>query len=375
MKILFLSVSTGGGHINAAKAVKEEVLSKYPSAECLIVDALKYIHPFLDKVVIGSYLSLVRKVPEFYGGLYKLSENSSGINNITSSLGKILAKYLVKLIADFSPSLIVCTHTFPLQMISYLKEKGSIKSPIVAIVTDYVNHPFWNLRNIDALVVPGTHVEKEMLDVGIPPKNIYPLGIPLSKDFIHSEGKKITREGLELDDKLTALIMGGSLGIRSVYNSFKLVMNSKQDIQIIVITGENSTLKQKIQQELLSYPRVKQNNVKIYGYTNKVSMLMDASDFIITKAGGMTISEALAKKLPIFLISPIPGQEERNTSFLVNNGAAVLISARDNIDDIIKTTILNPKRLESIKKSANILARPNASYDTFQLFEKLLNIL
>ena len=372
MNILFLSVSTGGGHMNAAKAVKETIASKYPNAKCLIVDTLRYISPLLNKLIVGSYLSMVRNAPDFYGGLYKLSEYNKGISSLTSTSSKLIARYLTDLIKDFCPSIIVCTHTFPLQMVSFLKEKNVISVPIVAVVTDYVNHPFWNLHNIDALVVPGNHVKRDMIKTGIPKGIIYPFGIPLSEDFIYKNDKAEMRRTLQLDDKLTALIMGGSLGIRSVYNSFKLLMNSKKDIQILIVTGENNKLRKKIQQELLNYPLNQQDMVRILGYTNNVSNLMDAADFIITKAGGMTISEALAKELPIFLISPMSGQEERNTSFLVNSGAAVTISSKEDIDNILDNTIYNPEQLERIKQKGKLLARPNASYDTVKLFEGLL---
>lgn len=375
MKVLFLSVSTGGGHIKAAKAVKDVIVSKHPNSECVIIDTIKYINPIIDKLIVGTYLSLIKNVPCFYGNLYKLSEYSKGINSLTNAFSKLLAKYIINLIKDFSPSLIVCTHTIPLQMVSYLKGKGSISTPIAAIVTDYVNHPFWNLPNIDALIVPGDNIKADMLKTGIPDNIIYPLGIPLLKDFLYKSNKIKIREALKLENKLTALIMGGSLGIRSVYNSFRLLMNSKRDIQILILTGENIKLKKKIEQELLNYPVYQQKNVKVFGYTNNVSILMDAADLIITKAGGLTISEALVKELPIFLISPIPGQEERNASFLVNSGAAVAISLEDSIDEIISEIIFNSENLSSMKHKARLLARPNATYDTVRLLEKIASAL
>jgi len=371
MKVLFLSVSTGGGHIKAAKALKDVVISKYPYAECIIIDTLKYINPIIDKLVVGTYLSLVKNIPYFYGNLYKLSEYSKGINNLTNAFSKLLAKYIINLIRDFNPSLIVCTHTIPLQMVSYLKTKKIISVPIVAIVTDYANHPFWHLPNIDALIVPDNHVKTDMVKTGIPHNIIYPLGIPLMEDFTYKTNKTEIRKILRIEDKLTALIMGGSLGIRSVYNSFKLLINSERDIQIIVLTGENTKLKKKIELELLNYPVCKQKNVKVFGYTDNVSVLMDAADFIITKAGGLTISEALAKELPIFLISPIPGQEERNAAFLIDSGAAVEISTEDNIDEILNNTIFNPQKLSLMKHKARLLARPYATHDTVRLLETL----
>ncbi|HOJ10873.1 MAG TPA: glycosyltransferase [Clostridiales bacterium] len=374
MNILFLSVSTGGGHIKAAKALEETVVSKYSGAKCLIIDTLKYISPFLDRMIVGSYLGIVRNIPEFYGRLYSLSEHNNRINNITINLSRLLSKYLISLIKDFTPSVIVCTHTLPLQMVSFLREKKIISVPVVAVVTDYVNHPFWNLEYVDALIVPGNHVMDDMVKAGIPESIIYPYGIPLSENFLNKWEKAEIRKALGIENKLTGLIMGGSLGIRSVYNPFKSLMNCmncKPDFQIIVVAGLNSKLQRKIERDLLNYPETHHNRVKVLGYANNISDLMDASDFIITKAGGMTISEALIKELPIFLMSPIPGQEERNTTFLVNSGAAVEISPRDDIGDVLGKTIYIPEKLTMMKEKAKALACPYACYDTVKLLESL----
>lgn len=454
MDILFLSVSTGGGHIRAAQALKNYIETFYPSSRCRIVDTFKHISPLADKLIVKSYLNIINRLPFLYGSLYNLSERNKNIINATYTFSRLFSHKIIPLIREFKPSIIICTHTLPLQMVSYLKNKGIVNLPLVAIVTDYVNHPFWNLNNIDAIIVPHEVVLEDMVKSGIPKNIIYPFGIPLSTDFLknhhsHKPNKKVLPNTQDIKGTLTGLIMGGSLGIRSVYSSFKMLINSERQMHINVVTGTNSRLRRKIDKQLSSYCTrdVKNNNsnrnnsididnssyrnsisfngrdngsninsyiykdktIRVFGYTDKIPELMDMSDFIITKPGGMTIAEALVKKLPIFLMLPIPGQEERNLSFLIRNGAAVdlnpknkkaahryeksslcdrvrgnfynkisnlykisNLNGKDNFDEILANILDNKEALENVKRAAEDLARPNACKDISILLKKLV---
>ena len=365
MDILFLSVSTGGGHIKAAEALKDYVKGRYPHSRCLIVDTLRYISPFLDKCIVGGYINIINNMPFLYRSLYNLSENSKNIINMTHTACCIFSHKLMPLISSFNPSIIVCTHTFPLQMVCHLKQKKVISVPIAAIVTDFANHPFWKLGNMDALIVPHDNIKLEMSRAGISRNIIYPYGIPISEGFLIKRDRKKILKSLGLEDKLTGLIMGGSLGIGSLYNSFETLAKSKRDVQIIMVTGKNVKLKNRVES------RISSKSIKVFGYTNIIPYLMDISDFIITKPGGMTISEALVKELPIFLTSPIPGQEERNHHFLISSGAAAEIKPVDDPDFVLTNILDNASNLKNMKEAAKCLARPYSCRDTALLLEKL----
>lgn len=369
MNVLFLSVSTGDGHLKAAEAIKEYVLQKYPLSRILIADTLKYISPVVDRLIVGGYLNTVKSTPHIYGKLYKLAEADENITDISKSLNKVLSHKLNNLINEFNPSIIVCTHTLPLQMLSYLKRKGKVTIPVVAIVTDFVNHLFWKLENIDAFVVAHEYIKHDMVNMGIPHENIYAYGIPVSQKFLHKKDKKNILESLKLENRLTALVMGGSLGFGEIPCVFKSLLNCDRDLQIIVVTGKN----EKLHKQLESYLINNQKQVKILSYTNRIADLMNISDIIITKPGGMTISEALVKQLPIFIMSPIPGQEERNARFLVNSGVAVRILPDENINNIFYQVLDNPLRLKHMKEMASYLARPYAAKDIVGLMEELMS--
>jgi len=369
MKVLFLSVSAGGGHLRAAEALKECLELKYLDSKSIIIDTMKYINPLVDKLIIGSYLSAVKKTPAIYKKIYELSDSGVNINNISKSVNKFLSFRIKKLIDEFKPSVIVCTHPFPVQMLSNLKKKGQVTVPIVAVVTDYAVHLLWTFDCIDAFVVAHDLLKLEAIDKGFSGDIIYPLGIPVSNNFLRKRDKPTIFKELNLEEKLTVLIMGGSLGFGEVRDVFQALLRSEKDLQIIAITGQN----QKLKKQLEKYSINTGKSVKILSYTEKVSDIMDVSDLIITKPGGMTITESLVKELPIVIMSPIPGQEEKNAQFLLANGAAIRITQNDNVESVLSQIIDDPSRVLHMKEKARLLAKPNSCEDIIALLETFVS--
>jgi processive 1,2-diacylglycerol beta-glucosyltransferase len=368
MNVLFLSVSTGGGHFKAAEALKDKIEEMYPDSKTLIVDTIKYVNPIIDKLIVGGYLSTVKKTPQIYGKLYTFTETGDNINDFSRTVNKLMSFKIRRLINEFNPSVIICTHPLPLQMLSILKKSGKVQIPTIAILTDYASHPLWLHKHIDAYVVAHSSMKYEMMSHGIPEDIIYPIGIPVSYDFLQIKDRKAILNEMQLEDKMTVLIMGGSLGFGEVCDTFKSLLTSKRNLQIIAITGQNPKLKRQLEKLVACTKK----HVKIFSYTDKVADLMEVSDFIITKPGGMTITEALVKSLPIFVTSPLPGVEERNSHFLMNNGAAVRLLDTDNIESILNQILDNPLRLNHMKAMASYLAKPNSTEDIIALIERLL---
>jgi processive 1,2-diacylglycerol beta-glucosyltransferase len=320
-----------------------------------------------DKLIVGSYLGTLKKTPKVYGELYKLSESMENITDITKTVNKMLSNKLCRFINDFNPSVIVCTHAFPVHMVSSLKYKKNINIPIIAVVTDFANHMFWKNDNVDAYIVAHDYVKQCMIETGIPKDKIYSYGIPISSDFLNKKDRKTILQELGLEDKLTMLLMGGLLGIGKVQDIFKQLLSCNRDLQIIAVTGDN----QKLRESLKELADNSKKKVKIFGYTNRVSDLMDASDFLITKPGGLTISEALAKNIPIIMLPPIPGQEERNAKFLLNSGVAASLYPGDSIEGLLTQILDTSLRFHHMKEMSAHLSRPNSSQDILNLMEKL----
>jgi processive 1,2-diacylglycerol beta-glucosyltransferase len=370
MNILLLTVAAGGGHTKACEAIKTAILEKYPESNILIMDTLKRINPVLDKIIIGSYLNTIKTTPQLYGMLYEMSESTNDIRDFTKNLNVILAHRIKTLILQHKPDVIVCTHPFPLQMLSSLKKRKRVTVPTIGVLTDFVSHPFWMHECIEAYVVSHQFMKNELVRKNIPEGNIYPFGIPVSSEFMQKKEKAKLQMEFGLEDKLTLLVMGGSLGFGEVGHIFESLIRSEKDLQIIAITGNNSSLKKQLEKTAENSHK----KIHIVGYTNRVSDYMDVSDFVISKPGGMTIAESLIKELPLFIISPIPGQEERNTEFLLNNGMAARLVIRDEIDNILSQILDNPLRINHMKEMARYYAKPNASHDIVGLIEKLITL-
>ncbi|HOQ00149.1 MAG TPA: glycosyltransferase [Acetivibrio clariflavus] len=369
MNVLYLSISMGAGHLKAAEALKEYVEQRYPDSRSQIVDTFKYVNPIVHKLFVDGYLSLIRNIPCVYGALYRMSERMENINRLSNALSKVFAYKLVKLIKDFNPSIIVCTHPFPLQIVSCLKKEKKINIPSIGILTDYVNHPFWFHDNIEAYIVAHDKIKKDMVKCGIPENRIHTYGIPVSKAFLQKTPRCKLLEKYGLKDKFTVLIMGGSLGFGDIKKVFLAFLECRKNIQLIVVTGKNIKLKHQLQ----NYINLYNKNVLLIGYTNEVNNLMDIADLIVTKPGGMTISEALVKELPILIMSPIPGQEERNCYFLTSNGAAEKIDAEKDLRQIIDAILDNPHKLKIMREKSKMLSLPNSGYNILNLMESLIS--
>ncbi len=191
MKILILSVSAGGGHSHAAEALKSYIKLNNNKAEITVIDTLKYINPLIDKVIIGSYLKTLKVTPSLFGKLYDHSEDDEGLATVISSnLSKIMTYKLYHLINEFNPDIIICTHPFPAEMISIMKDKGKLNIPSLTILTDYSPHSFWIQEHTDAYVVSNSDMIDEMVSRNVPKNKIFDFGIPVSPSFLKNMIKK-----------------------------------------------------------------------------------------------------------------------------------------------------------------------------------------
>jgi processive 1,2-diacylglycerol beta-glucosyltransferase len=380
MKVLFLSASTGGGHYKAAEALYEQIELYRPSSGSLIIDALKEINPQIDRLIVNSYLGAVKNAPFIYSTLYKLAESGQGFCNAARNLNGLLSGKLLNLIRDIQPSAIVCTHTLPLQMLSCLKAKGRLDIPVIAVVTDFSSHMFWRLDGIDAFIVAHESIRQDMAGMGIPAEKIHTFGIPVSSNFLKKTDKAAVLGELGLLQKPTFLVMGGSLGLGCVEQVFESLLNMDRDIQVIAVAGRNVKLKERLE-HMASGSRTR---ARVFGYTDRIPDLLGVSDYFVTKPGGMAISEALVKHIPILLLPPLPGQEERNADFLTGMGAAIRLlpggwsQAQLGSDECIRqitgefaSVLDHPLKAKGIKEKALQLARPESSIDTVNLIDCL----
>ena len=318
-RILIFYASYGGGHLNAAKSIKEYIDNNYNDCETELIDCMKYVNKPIEKITTTAYKEMAKKLPWAWGKIYSDSQKGP-LAHICSRSNMIFAIKLMKLLRKKKPDLIISSLPFGSQMCSYLKRKRKINSKIATIMTDFSPHDQWLIGNeyTDYFFVAHDEMKQYLISKNIDNSKIFSTGIPISSKFLQQYNKKEILNKYKLEEnKKTILFFGGGefgLGKTKTIQIFEDLVKNFDNIQIIAIAGKNE--KMKAQFESIVEKFQKQNSIKILEYTNEVPELMSISDLVVSKPGGLTTSESLASNLPMIIINPIPGQEEENAEFL-----------------------------------------------------------
>ncbi|MCI8654712.1 MAG: glycosyltransferase [Clostridia bacterium] len=365
-KVLIFYASYGGGHLSAARSIKEYIDSNFPNIDSELIDCVKYINKAFNSVTTKAYSEMAKKVPMLWGRVYKRSE-SGPLATISNTSNKVMAIKLNKLLKEKQPDLIICTHPFGSQMCSYLKKKGKLDCKIATVMTDYAPHNQWLVghKYIDYFFVSHDGMKSALLKKGIDNSKVYATGIPLSNKFLLKYNKSEILNGFGLDaNKKTVLFFGGGefgLGKSKTLDIFKSLVLNDNNIQVVAVAGKNQKMKANF--ENVVEQNNKEHSVRILEYTDKVPQLMSISDLVVTKPGGLTTTESLASGLPIVIINPIPGQEEENAEFLEKNKVAIWIRKNDNVESILNDLFSNPNKMREMKIRARIMAKRNSTKD------------
>lgn len=372
-KVLILSVAVGAGHMRTAEALREAAGTLYPGAEIRILDTFRYASPFLGKVVLGAYMEMLKKSPQLYGFLYRQAEHGKPL----SGKGKVgfshiiniaAAPRLVQYIKDFKPEIIACTHAFPLGLVSFLKKKGVFRGPVFAIITDYDVHSFYIFPEVDNYIVGSEVLIPQCLDFGIDPVRVHATGIPIHSQFTSRYDKALLRKQIGLEpDMPVILLMGGGLGMGPIDSVFK-TLGTGSGYQLICVAGANTALRKKLD----SVARDMACRVQIHGFVENIYVFMAASDFMVGKAGGLACAEAMALGLPILIVDPLPGQEEKNTEFMTSAGAGVRVNAA-NLASVVKDYLKDPAKIEIMARASATRGKPYAARDAVKLMAQALD--
>lgn len=370
MKAIIFSVSAGGGHSHAAEAIKNYIMLNEPNSEVEIIDTLKYINPIIDKVVIGSYLNTIKITPSLFGKLYNFAENDDALSAVSGKIIELLANKLLPLINNFRPDVLIATHPFPTEMISVLKGKFKINMPIVSMLTDYAPHSFWIHPGIDAYIVSNDDMITEMIHRGVSIHCIYSLGIPVKPDFLQKFSKGETLKELGLSNEVpTILMMGGSLGMGKISQIYENLIESSLSFQVLIITGNNK----KLFEDLNNFSQNSPKKTRVLGFSKQINRYMQSCDLLLTKPGGLTITEALICKIPLAIFSPIPGQEEKNAEFLLRHNLAINLENGKNCRQPVENLLSSPQLINSMRQNCIKYAKPNAGNDIYVLLKQLIS--
>ena len=350
-KVLVFYASYGGGHLSAAKSIKNYIDEYYDDVQVEMIDCIKYINKALDKVTTAAYREMAKKAPWAWEKVYNNSQKGI-MAHISNGANKVMANKLFKLFEEYKPDIVISTHPFGSQMTSYLKQKNKTNCILATIMTDFASHDQWLIGNkfVDFYFVSNSFMKNEMVKNNIPENKIFVTGIPISNRFMQSYNKKEICDLFDLDStkKIILFFGGGEYGLgKDKTVSILSCLADFTNIQVIAIAGKNEKLKKAF--EDIVKQKKKEKVIKVFPFTDKVPELMAISDLVITKPGGLTVSESLASHLPLIVINPIPGQEEENAEFLENAGCAIWLKKKDNVKEVLSNILTNSKMLENMK--------------------------
>jgi processive 1,2-diacylglycerol beta-glucosyltransferase len=334
--------SLPSGHHQVANAVIHYVTSRTTTIECKKIDLLNRWNPYIESMITKTYLSWIQHFPKSYALVYKTLAYQSKKNRTYKHYDLLFKNKMAKIIAEEKPDLIICTHAFPSYLLNNLKKSGACDVPVLNIYTDYFMNDVWGKDRIDYHFVSDMRMKGDLMNLHrIPESKIVVTGIPVDE--------RLTRKSSvqKHNKQLTILVSGGSAGLGSLK---KLVLNSKNDdrIRFLVMCGNNKLLYQEISD-------LHATNIDPLPYISsreEMDQLYQTADAIITKPGGVTISEAVKKRLPIFIHSALPGQEEINLRHLVDLGIVFKLNdTRKNIAEQVISKLNNKTRMMEIQCS------------------------
>ncbi|MFD3155699.1 glycosyltransferase [Haloimpatiens sp. FM7330] len=335
MNILILTGKFGMGHCSVASTLKQDIEDRYIDANVSVHDIFECISPKYYNIIYKFYGLMINKASLIYNAHYKFTYSNKKSNLIFQNY--FIAK-IEKLIDEKNADMIICTLPFCSEIISAYKKKRGSDLPLITCITDVTTHVEWISPNTDAYIVPSYSIKMKLISKGVPRDIIYVNGIPVKKQFRNINRNNVI-EGNERDKRL--LIMGGGLGIIQLKNDFIKKINGLNNVKTTIITGNNT----KLYNELIN----KYENIEVIGYTDKVYKYMGQADIIISKAGGVTLFEAINAELPILVIRPFIGQEIDNAHFIENEKMGEIIwNKSEDVYIKVKNLINNKLKLKSM---------------------------
>ena len=363
-KVLLLSASAGAGHVRAAEAIEKAFKQRKDSANFEVhhFDVLNYTNKLFRHLYSKAYIDLVNKMPEVPGWVYDKLDKPWKNERRRLALDKLNTRPFVKLLREYQPDLIVCTHFLPAEIVSWLRAKERLASRQAIIVTDFDVHAMWLVHHYERYFVAVDEARAYLEALEIPADKITVSGIPIDPVFAIRKDKQEMRakHGLA-PDRTTILLSAGGFGVGSVDALVHSLMPLKHRAQVVAICGRNEELKERLTKLAARIKPDATVTLKPFGYTKEMDELMTASDLVLGKPGGLTTSEALAKGLVFVIVNPIPGQEERNSDHLLEAAVAIRCNNLPTLSYKLDRLLGDPQRFKSMQANARRMGHPNAA--------------
>lgn len=370
--VLILSANLGTGHYQVSGALKSSLAKARPDLNIVIYDFFDHVEPLLKHLIRFSYEQSIKHFTYGYQWFYEATRNLSPDSRLHQTLHTVGRQKLMETLKRLSPGAVVCTFPNPAGVVSTIKIRESIDIPLITVITDVAVHSQWVHPNVDAYLVATDIVAEGLKKMNVSQDLIHITGIPLRDGFERQTFSNESWQKYKLNrDLFTLMVLGGGGGLLSGAETICSILSATSlPIQILAVTGTNYAMCNKLQQ-LSSYSRIP---IRVFGYVENIAELMEMSDLLLTKAGGVTIFEALAKNLPMIIHKPLPGHESGNVHFLLSHNCAVLADSEDSAVEHIKSFVRNPSKLDEMKSSITRVSKPNASKDATDIILKYLDL-
>ncbi len=363
-RVLILSASAGAGHLRAAQAIERALAETGGAKEVRNVDTLYYTNPMFRNLYSKAYIEMVNKSPELLGWLYDHLDKPWKHERRRLAFEKLNTRPFVKLLESYRPDVAICTHPLPAEIISWLRSKEKIETRQAIVVTDFDMHAMWLCRHYERYFVAIEETRVHLESLGVPAAKITVSGIPIDPAFARPKDKLEMRLKYGLrPDLTTILVSAGGFGVGPIDALMASLCRLDHPAQVVAICGRNEKLKARLDALASGLPGDARVTLHPVGFTDAMDEYMAASDLLLGKAGGLTTSEALARGLALVIVNPIPGQEERNSDHLLEEGVAIRCNNPGALAYKVDHLLDNPARFAAMRANALRLARPRAAFD------------
>lgn len=372
-RILVLSASVGAGHLRAAQAVELALRQVVPHATVKNLDVLDLTNTAFRRIYGKGYLDLVNKAPHVLGYFYDLLDQPSKEgrrDRLRLAVQKLNLLKFIRFLQEEPWDLVINTHFLPAEMIATLRKEGKLTLPQVTATTDFETHRMWVNEPCERYFTATAEGAEYLRHWGVPRgTDIIPTGIPIHPVFSEPKPREtcLNNQGL-VGDRPVVLQLAGGFGVGPIEKLFRALLDVEVPLEVVTVAGRNEKVKERLQ-ALAKHPR---HRVKILGFTEQIDELMGCADLVMSKPGGLTTSETLARGAAMVIVNPIPGQESRNSDFLLENSAAIKVNNIATLAHKVTLLLRDPDRLKQLKANARRLGRPRAAFD---VVEKSLALL
>jgi processive 1,2-diacylglycerol beta-glucosyltransferase len=360
-RIAVLHATSGSGHLTAARALAAAMAEQEPGAIVREVDTLVFASRLYRDTYARSYNTMAARAPALWGVLYR-SWAGARVNRTTAparlAVDRLNLRRLVRVLEAEEADAVVCTHFLPVEALSPARGRGRMRSPLYCVITDFTAHPFWAFPHVDRYFVASDAVAAELARHGVARERIEVTGIPVHPRFGRPIGKAEARDRLGIHPgRPMVLVMGGGNGVGPMSELAERLAAIPQSPQVVVLCGTNTRLRSRVG----ALPAAVSGRVRPIGFTSDVDVWFEACDAVVGKAGGLTCSEALVKRVPLVIFKPTPGQEDRNADYLVSAGAARHANTVEEVAATVSGWLSRPEEIERVREAAGRIARPEAA--------------